>query len=68
MRKLFTLFTFLFILSFSVIAQNINISGFVVDPNESKSVQNAVIALLTPKDSVLYRFTRTDAQWRRIFR
>ena len=26
-----------------------------------KPVKNAVIALLTPKDSILYKFTRTDA-------
>ncbi|HWH62035.1 MAG TPA: TonB-dependent receptor, partial [Ginsengibacter sp.] len=60
MKKLITITAgiFLFLSSFS---QSAKISGSVDDPNESKPVQNAVIALLTPKDSILYRFTRTDA-------
>ncbi len=60
MKKLFTITAgiFLFLSSFS---QSVKISGAVDDPNESKPIQNAVIALLTPKDSILYKFTRTDA-------
>ena len=60
MKKLITITAgiFLFLSSFS---QSAKISGSVDDPNESKPVQNAVIALLTPKDSILYKFTRTDA-------
>ena len=60
MRKLITFLagTFLSLTSFAQLA---NVSGTVHDPNENKSVQNAVIALLTPKDSILYKFTRTDA-------
>lgn len=38
-----------------------HISGSVADTSQKKSIVNAVIALLTPGDSVLYRFTRTDA-------
>src|SRR5665647_1489140 len=60
MRKLIT-FLAGTILSLTSFAQLANVSGTVHDPNENKSVQNAVIALLTPKDSILYKFTRTDA-------
>src|ERR1035438_3050360 len=42
-------------------AQSANISGTVTDPNENKLVKNAVVALLTPKDSILYAFCRSDA-------
>ncbi len=38
------------------------ISGTVNENNENKPVQNAVVALLTPVDSILYTFARTDAQ------
>ncbi|HMI78399.1 MAG TPA: carboxypeptidase regulatory-like domain-containing protein, partial [Ferruginibacter sp.] len=42
-------------------AQTINVSGSVNDTIQKKGVQNAVVALLNTKDSVLYKFTRTDA-------
>ena len=32
-----------------------------MDEHEDKPVSEAVVALLTPKDSFLYAFTRTDA-------
>ena len=41
-------------------AQSANVSGTINDPNESKPVKNAVVALLTPKDSVLYAFCRSN--------
>ena len=47
--------------SFSTLAQRVSISGKVTDGNENKPIQNAVVALLTPKDSILYSFTRTDS-------
>src|SRR6185312_11234553 len=34
------------------------------DANEDKPVKNAVVSLLTPKDSILYSFTRTDTSGR----
>src|SRR5665213_846380 len=43
--------------SFSQVAK---ISGQVKDGNENEPINNAIIALLTPKDSILYSFTRTD--------
>ncbi|HEY9339927.1 MAG TPA: carboxypeptidase-like regulatory domain-containing protein, partial [Hanamia sp.] len=59
MKKL----TALFISSalfFSSFGQSAKLTGSVNDPNENKPVPNAVIALLTPTDSILYKFTRTD--------
>ena len=62
MKIFVTSIPILFIFIFSSTAQTVSISGSVADPNEKRPVQNAVIALLTPKDSILYKFTRTDAQ------
>lgn len=60
MNKLIGLFTCLFVLSFSTFSQSVKVTGIVNESNENKPVQNAVIALLTPKDSILYKFTRTN--------
>lgn len=68
MSKTFTLFTILVLCCFSTFAQTITLSGIVNDPYEKKTVQNAVIALLTVKDSVLYKFTRTDANGKYILK
>ena len=68
MRKLIALLTAIFLLSISSFAQKARVSGSVNDPNEKKSVQNAVIALLTPKDSILYKFTRSDAEGKYILK
>jgi hypothetical protein len=38
----------------------VTVSGKVKDADEDKPIQNAVVALFTPKDSILYSFTRTD--------
>lgn len=42
-------------------SQTNNVTGSIQDANEKKAVKNAVVALLTPKDSILYRFTRSGA-------
>ncbi len=68
MRKLFTLLTAIFFLSFSSIAQTKSVSGSVTDTYEKKPVKNAVVALLTPKDSILYKFTRSDAEGKYILK
>ncbi|HUZ60567.1 MAG TPA: outer membrane beta-barrel family protein [Hanamia sp.] len=60
MEKFLTLFLGM-LFSFSSFAQMANVSGEVKDGNENKPIQNAVVALLTPKDSTLYSFTRTDS-------
>jgi Outer membrane protein beta-barrel family/Carboxypeptidase regulatory-like domain len=50
------------VLSATAFSQNITtVSGNINDAHEKKPVKNAVVALLTPKDSVLYRFTRSAA-------
>ena len=46
----------------NVQAQTISVSGSVKDTVQNKGVQNAVVLLLTPVDSVLYKFARTDAK------
>lgn len=60
---MYKIITFLIsiLLFFSSFAQQVNISGSVINPDENKPVHNAVIALLT-KDSVIYKFTRSDAE------
>ena len=49
----------LFMLSLNSFSQKSNLSGQVVNGNK-EPIFNAVIALLTPKDSILYQFTRSD--------
>ena len=41
-------------------AQTISLKGVVKDTMEKKSLTNAVVALISKKDSTLYKFTRTD--------
>lgn len=61
MIRLTALFAALLLLSASAFSQNLTLSGNVKDGTEKKAIKNAVVALLTVKDSVLYRFTRTTA-------
>ncbi|MFN8251324.1 MAG: outer membrane beta-barrel family protein [Ferruginibacter sp.] len=42
-------------------SQNTTVNGVVNDQTEKKPVKNAVVALLTPKDSILYKFARSGA-------
>lgn len=56
----FSVLLFFIAFSLNLNAQNLSISGSVEDTIQSKAVHNAVIALLLVKDSVLYKFTRTD--------
>lgn len=41
-------------------SQNVKLSGTVINSNENIPVNNAVIALLSPKDSTLLKYTRSD--------
>ena len=59
-RKLL-LFFIASIFAADLFAQSGGISGSVKDTSTHASVKNAVIALLTPKDSVLKAFTRVNA-------
>jgi Outer membrane protein beta-barrel family len=61
MYKLSALLSGLLCLSVSAFSQTITVTGNINDNTEKKAVKNAVIALLTPKDSILYKFTRTAA-------
>ena len=45
----------------TTLAQNPAFSGTVMDTLQKKGIENAVVAMLRPGDSVLYKFTRTDA-------
>ena len=42
-------------------AQTVSVSGTVMNKDESTPVHNAVISLITPSDSTIYTFTRSDA-------
>jgi len=59
MPKLPALIIALIFLSLPAISQNLFVSGNIKDTTEKKAVKNAVVALLTVKDSILYKFTRT---------
>jgi hypothetical protein len=60
MYKIPALFVTVILLSFNGISQTKNISGKLKDDMEKKPIYNAVVALLTPNDSFLYKFTRSD--------
>lgn len=60
MQKLSAFLIVFICLSIHSKAQNMTISGAVEDTIQNKAVHNAVIALLSAKDSILYKFTRTD--------
>lgn len=49
---------FLFVLCCTKISAQ-NISGVITDTINKKNIANAVVAVLTPADSILYKFTRT---------
>ena len=68
MSKLTALLFALFFFTTITQAQTILVSGAVEDTIQHKGVQNAVVALLTPIDSVLYKFTRTDAKGNYVFK
>lgn len=67
MPRLSALLVAVLFLAIKTEAQTISVSGSVKDTSQNKGVQNAVIALLHTKDSVLYKFTRTDANGRYSF-
>ena len=58
MQKILIVITF-YMFSLNSFSQKSNLAGVIVD-GENTPVHNSVIALLTPKDSILYRFTRSD--------
>ena len=60
MKKFAALFIAGLLFTFCCSAQTATVSGKVKDADEDKPIGNAVVALFTPKDSILYSFTRTD--------
>lgn len=66
MKKLIVLLGILF--TYSSFAQGIKISGQVENAHEDRPIQNAVVSLFTPKDSLLYLFTRTDTSGKYILK
>jgi hypothetical protein len=62
MPKITVTIAILFLFSFSVFSQKTNLSGVLTDGSEKKPIYNSVVALLTPKDSLLYKFTRSDKE------
>ena len=67
MYKLTALLIVIILFSIRSDAQTSTFSGSVTDTTQKKGVQNAVVALLTIKDSILYKFTRTDVNGRYLF-
>ena len=61
MSKLIALLLVLLSFTIHAQAQNTSISGTIKDTVQNKAVENAVVLLITPVDSILYKFTRTDA-------
>ncbi|MEP7163703.1 MAG: outer membrane beta-barrel family protein [Ferruginibacter sp.] len=59
-KKLFILLSCI-VLSQFLFSQSIEISGKIEDTTARANVKNAVVALLTVKDSIIKKFTRTDA-------
>jgi hypothetical protein len=51
----------LVVFSTGAFSQTYNVTGTINNKTENKTVQHAVVALLTLKDSILYRFTRSGA-------
>ncbi len=61
MRLTFFSIFFCFLFSISGYAQSFEISGQINDTTAHSSVKNAVVALLSARDSVIKSFVRTDA-------
>jgi hypothetical protein len=61
MKKLTAVVLFFLLLSGAAVAQTTVVRGAVSDTTNKKPVSNAVITLLTPRDSVFYKFTRSGA-------
>ncbi|MFV5696965.1 outer membrane beta-barrel protein [Flavobacterium sp. ZT3R17] len=62
MPKITVTIAILLLFSFSAFCQKANLSGVLTDGSEKKPVYNSVVALLTPIDSILYKFTRSDKE------
>jgi Outer membrane protein beta-barrel family/Carboxypeptidase regulatory-like domain len=61
MKKLTAVVLFFVLLSGAAVAQTTVVKGTISDTTNKKPVSNAVITLLTPRDSIFYSFTRSAA-------
>ncbi len=61
MHKVSVLLAVLLFFCFNSFGQTTTITGTLNDGSEKRPVYNSVVALLSPVDSFLYKFTRTDA-------
>jgi hypothetical protein len=59
-QRINVLFFSLFTTLFGLTASAQNISGNLADTTNKKAISNAVVAILKPVDSILYKFVRTD--------
>lgn len=62
MKKIVGLISILLIMTMYGFSQNAVIKGAVTDTSSRENLPNAVISILRAKDSVLYAFTRSNAQ------
>ncbi len=62
MTKLTTLCIVFFLFSVPILAQQASIKGNVVDTSNKENLRNAVVSILRATDSILVKFTRTDAK------
>lgn len=60
MQRIAGFITVFFFFSISVFSQHANLSGTLTAEKEKIPVYNSVIALITPVDSILCKFTRSD--------
>lgn len=61
MKKLTALSVTFLLFALGVSAQTGSVKGIVSDTTNKKNVSNAVVMLINPGDSILYKFTRSDA-------
>lgn len=61
MRKLLLALAITVAIGLPAISQTASIKGTVIDTAEKKTLANSVVALMRKSDSVLVKFTRTDA-------
>src|SRR6266700_5649709 len=62
MKKTFTLTIFLIASYFFSSAQTASVKGVITDTSSKQNLSNTVISILRAKDSILYKFTRSDAK------
>ena len=62
MRKLCTGLSLLLFCATAAFSQSASIKGTITDTSEKRNLSNAVISLLTKKDSILVKFTRSNKE------